>query len=75
MDYCMFRRKYLVGWFGKLVEVSKQQKVIEYQPDILLFYHIVLCSFPFLSNRVLFPQQAMLKSMPAHIGHCGPKPG
>ena len=32
-------------------------------------------SFLFLSTRVLFPCQATFKSMPAHIGHCEPKPG
>ena len=72
MDYRMFGRKYLLGCLRKLGEVSKQQQVIEYNQII----HIVFCSFLFLSTRVLLSlAQAMLKSMPAHIGHCGPKPG
>ena len=37
--------------------------------------HIVFRSFPFLLTRVLFSWQAVLKSMPPHIGHCGPKAG
>ena len=36
------------------------------------FIRIVFCYFLFLSA---VPLQAMLKSMPAHIGHCGPKSG
>ena len=40
------------------------------------FIRIVFCYFLFLSARFLcVPLQAMLKSMPAHIGHCWPKPG
>ena len=31
--------------------------------------------FCFFQPESCFPQQVMLKSMPAHIGHCGPKPG
>ena len=39
------------------------------------FIRIVFCSFLFLSPDSCVPWQAMLKSMSAHIGHCGPKPG
>ena len=38
--------------------------------------HTGFCPFLFLLTRVLFSlAQAMLNSIPAHIGHCGPKPG
>ena len=37
------------------------------------FIHIVFCYFLFLQPEPCFPQQAILKSMPAHIGHCGPQ--
>ena len=39
------------------------------------FIHIVFCYFCFFQPDSCVPWQAMLKSMSAHIGHCGPKPG
>ena len=39
------------------------------------FICIVFCYFLFLSARFLCSLAGMLKSMSAHIGHCGPKPG
>ena len=44
------------------------------------FIHIAFCSFlGFFSQILVFPGRlcsgAMLKSMSAHIGQCGPKPG
>ena len=40
------------------------------------FKGIVFCSFlVFFQPDSCVPWQAMLKSMSAHIGHCGPKPG
>ena len=42
----------------------------------LSLYPIVLfVLFCFFRPESCFLQQAMLKSMPAHIGNCGPKPG
>ena len=37
------------------------------------FIHIVFF-FCFFQSYSCVPLQAMLKSMSAHIGHCGPKP-
>ena len=42
------------------------------QPDYHLQVFVIFC---FFQPESCFPQHAMLKSMPAHIGHCGPKPG
>ena len=39
---------------------------------LLTYVSIFFC---FFQPESCFPQQAMLKSMPEHIGHCGPKPG
>ena len=41
-------------------------------------YHFILTVFVifcFFQPDSCVPLQAMLKSMPAHLGHCGPKPG
>ena len=41
-------------------------------------YHFILIAFVifcFFQPDSRVPLQAMLKSMPAHIGHCRPKPG
>ena len=38
------------------------------------FIHIVFVFFLFLSTRVLFSLEGYAQSMPAHIGHCVPKP-
>ena len=43
------------------------------KPDYY-FIRIGFLLFLFLSDSCV-PLQAMLKNMPAHIGHCGPKPG
>ena len=39
------------------------------------FIRIVFVLFCFFQPDSCVPWQAMLKSMSAHIGHCGPKPG
>ena len=39
------------------------------------FIRIVFVIFCFFQPDSCVPWQAMLKSMSAHIGHCGPKPG
>ena len=44
------------------------------KPDYHLI-RVVFCYFLFLSTRFLCSLQAMLKSMSAHVEHCGPKPG
>ena len=36
---------------------------------------LLLFFFCFFQPESCFPWQAILKSMPADIGHCGPKPG
>ena len=54
IDYCMFRRKYLLGCLGKLGEASKQQFVIEYnQTNTLATQFFVL--FCFFQQSVVFP--------------------
>ena len=67
MDYCMFRRKYLLGCLGKLGEVLRQHQVKEYNQTITLSTQFLVFG--------CFPWQAMLKSMPENTGHCGLKPG
>ena len=44
------------------------------QPDYHVI-HIGFCSFLFLSTRAFFSLACYAPSMPAHVGHCGPKPG
>ena len=39
------------------------------------FISIVFAIFCFFQPDSCVPLQVMLKSMPAHIGHCGPVPG
>ena len=39
------------------------------------FIRIVFFIFCFFQPDSCVPWQAMLKSMSAHTGHCGPKPG
>ena len=70
----MFRRKYLLGCLGKLGEVLKATVGNRVKPDYHLV-RVVFCYFLFLSTRYLCSLQAMLKSMSAHVEHCGPKPG
>ena len=42
---------------------------------LALYMHSFLFFSVSFNQSQLIPWQAMLKSMPAHIGHCGPKPG
>ena len=72
MDYHMFQRKCLLdaqGSQGKKATVGNRVK-----PDYH-FIRIVFRSFLFLSTRFLCSLAGYAKSMSAHIGHCGPKPG
>ena len=39
------------------------------------FIRVVFCYFCFFQPDFCVLLQAMLKSMSAHVGHCGPKPG
>ena len=40
-------------------------------PFIRIVFFVIFC---FFQPDFCVPLQAMLKSMPVHIGHCGPKP-
>ena len=45
------------------------------KPDYHFIRIVFLLFSVSLSEISCVPLQAMLKSMPAQIGHCGPKPG
>ena len=68
MDYRLFRRNYLLGCLGKLGEVSGKRVTTL----LSLYPH----SFSFLSvfqPESCFPWQAVLETISAHFGPCGPK--
>ena len=74
MDYHMFRRKYLFECLGKLGEDVKATVGNRVKPDYC-FIRIVFVLFCYFQPDSCVLWQAMLKSMPAYIRHCGPKPG
>ena len=72
MDYHMFRRKYLLGCLGKLEEVLKATVDNRVKPGYHFIRIVFLVIFCFFQLDSCVPWKAMLKTMSAHIGHCGP---
>ena len=58
------------AWGGFKATVGNRVK-----PDYHFIHVVIFVLFCFFQADSCLPWQAMLKSMLAHIGHCGRKPG
>ena len=79
MDYHIFRRKFLLGCFGKLREFSKQHQVIEQQlaitlPGVTLSAKCFVFSVSF-NQRLVFHGRLCSKACQHILDIAGLKPG
>ena len=67
--------KRILTWMLRVARGSLKAAVGDRVKHDYHFICIVFVVLSFFQPDSCVPLQAMLKSMPAHIGHCGPKPG